>query len=386
MRINVIKSLFTAATLALLAMFGMALGKRALRVPVCELADKFPKKNLFIELNGGVSRLAGRRLCNNVYRSPDGMLLTENKRGDENLQETIAGNAIAFARWLECRRVPYLYVQTPAKIDMAGTMLPTCLVHFGNVKADAFIAALSANGVPNLDLRPALSSTTEDVGRYFYKSDHHWNSDAVFRAFGIIVTEITPLLKGNPQTVEPYLRPDAWSREVIPRCFMGSSSRRTGRLFGGVDDMIVYEPRFQTEMTLEIPAKSISLTGDFRGTAMYRAHELRPGVVRKDAYSLAYTGTGGSHNIVRHLNPNAPLKRKLLLVGDSFARPLECLLSTVLSEVIAVDQRSFKTGETVVGYVESLRPDIVLQLNNPFALGNKGKQRRPVLFEYGNPR
>ena len=79
-------------------------------------------------------------------------------------------------------------------------------------------------------------------------------------------------------------------------------------------------------------------------------------------------------------------------MGDSYSRPLQGFLSTVFSEILALDQRRFKSGETVAGFVEEFKPAVVLQLDNPGALGLGGDASGPsgfkssAVFDYGELR
>ena len=382
------KTVFSAAFLATLVVFAPPLAWKALHVNRADkLAEQFPMKRIFIELNGGAHRLVGRRWCNSVYRSPEGSLLSELKgRGGTSV---IEGRAVEFKRWLEARGVKYVYVQTPAKIDMAGSMLPAGFVHRGNGRADALLAGLAGSGVQVIDLRAELTATPQDVVGNFYAGDHHWNNDAVFRVFRSLAAEIARTCGDGPGSVEPVVSEKAWKREVWPQCFMGTKTRRTGRIFGGLDDLAVYTPRFVTDMSIEIPGKGVRLSGDFRKTVMRHAGKIHEGGTDgfgRDAYSLLYIG--GTYGVVRHENPGAPLKRRVMIVGDSFARPLEAFLSTAVTDLMVLDQRRFAPGETVAGFVESFKPDLVLQLCNPSAFGADAllgtKKHRAVLFEYGN--
>jgi hypothetical protein len=94
------------------------------------------------------------------------------------------------------------------------------------------------------------------------------------------------------------------------------------------------------------------------------------------------------YGVVKHENPEAPLKRRVLIIGDSFTRPFEAFLSTIVTGLIVLDPRRFAPGETVAGFVESYKPDVVIQLCNPSAFGADAlagpKTHRPVLFTYGN--
>ena len=376
------RTVFAVAFLAVIAVFGLPL----VHTPVCALAEKFPAKRWFVELNGGAHRMVGRRFCNAVYRAPGGMLLSELK-GDEQV-EPIADALDGFSKWLARMKVPFIYVQAPSKIDMKGAMLPAPLVNHGNDRADKLMALLAGKGVHSINLCAMLTATPQDLERHFYRTDHHWNNDAVFKVFGVIAPEIARAVGDNPSVVAPYVAASSWERDVWPQCFTGSKARRTGYLFGGKDDLVVYVPRFKTEMTMDIPSKGMRHFGDFRKTIMWHSSKILDGGsggIARDAYSLLYIG--GICGVVKFENLLAPLRRRVLIVGDSYVRPLEAFLSTVVTDLIALDQRRFASGETVKGFVESFKPDIVLQLNTPEAFGmdmlSESKTHCPVLFTYG---
>ena len=47
------------------------------------------------------------------------------------------------------------------------------------VITDHLLSCLNAAGVNALDMRPQLSQTSEMIQQYFYKTDHHWNPEAL---------------------------------------------------------------------------------------------------------------------------------------------------------------------------------------------------------------
>ena len=377
------RSLFAVAFLILLALVAWRFVKRGAWRGANALAGKLPAHHFLVDLNGGVHRVVGRRFCNAVYRSPEGILLSEFRIAEDVSQ--IVEHVAAFDAWLKERRIPYVYVQTPAKTDMTYKMLPDCFAPSGNRQVDAMLTALAERNVRTIDLRAKFTATPEDVGRFFYKTDHHWNNDAVFKALGALVPEIAHACDMDPSPAKPFVSPRAWHREVWPQCFMGSKARRTGLWFGGLDDLVVYTPKFPTEMSIEIPSKGINLSGDFCKTIMWHSGKVRKGAAGfcSDAYSLLYVG--GIYGVVRHVNRQAPLNLRLLIVGDSFVRPLEALLATVVNDLLVVDPRRLGSDETVAGFVESFKPGLVLQVNNPSALGGP-KTRLAILFRYGELR
>ncbi len=384
---HVSRTVFAVAFLGIVMLFAFLLTPNALRGRVRDLASKFPAKRFFVELNGGTARCAGRRWCNTVYRSPNGVLLSELGEHCGDI-DVVADGVSDFANRLRRRNVPYMFVLAPAKIDMKCTMLPSAFVHRGNERADKFRSCLQGRGIEVVDIRAMLTESEGDLTRYFYKTDHHWNNDAVFRVFGVIAPEIARRARVDFTAAEPFVSPDSWKRDVVRQCFMGTKARRTGRLFGGLDDMTVYQPRFSTDMVIDIPSKNVRRRGSFRKTVMWRAGKVlgnRGDVFATDAYSMVYIG--GNYGVVRHENRGAPIKLRLMIIGDSYARPLEAFLSTVFSDVIALDQRRFDKGDTVASHVEGFKPDIVVQLNNPSALGGVSRKGSdpiyPVLFSYG---
>ena len=155
------RAVFAAAFLVVLAVFGLPLARKALHTPVRALAEKFPLKRWFVELNGGVHRAVGRRFCNTVYRAPGGMLLSELK--GKGRIEPIADSVAGFSKWLAGKKVSFIYVQTPSKIDMEGVMLPAPLVNRGNDRTDDLMALLAQKGIPAVDLRALLTATPQDV-------------------------------------------------------------------------------------------------------------------------------------------------------------------------------------------------------------------------------
>lgn len=348
-------------------------------------AAVFPLKAAFVELNGAYARVIGRRLCNGVFRDEHGLMLMGVKRRDVS---AVAASAIEFSKWLEKRNSRYLFVQAPSKADRGDTLHPPFLSHEGNANADDFLGRLEQAGIATLDLRETLARTPDDVRRQFYRTDHHWNNDAVFMAFGVIARRLAEMTGTDRSAIEEKIAASSWKREVWSNCFWGSQGRRTGRLFSGVDDLIVYTPRFPTQMSLDVPSKKIHLSGSFRKTNMWRAKDIRGrGRLEKDAYSFLYVG--GLYPLVRHRNNGAPIRAKIIIIGDSYARPLEAFLSTVASDVVVLDPRRFAKGETVSAIIRRFRPDMVLQVANTGGfhsdlIGRK-KCGRPVMFDYGLP-
>lgn len=368
---NGLRTVFAAAFLAFIVAFACLLAPKLTARNVRHPAALFPLKKSFVELNGACCRMGGRRLCNGVAKSGDGVLVN-GSRVVLNGQERAA---VRFANWLKESDVEYVFVQAPGKMDLNLDLLPPCMEYTAYHAANRLLETLSDAGVETIDFRQEFAADANRVAQYFYRTDHHWNNDAVFLAFKRIAARLGYAVDGGD-----------WTRSVVEDCFLGSKGRRTGRLFCGLDDMILYRPKFKTRMSLDIPSANVHVSGSFLKTNMRNASKIRSGKANGRAYSQAYVGEIAP--IAFHRNGEAPVRLRVLMIGDSFVRPLEAFLSTAVTDLCVVDPRRYRKG-TIADCVRSFKPDIVLQIQNPSALASDYMVGKPsgkaVFFAYGSP-
>lgn len=353
------------------------------------VASEFPERLAFVTLNGLFVRSLGQHLCNGVVKTrPHGMLLSPND-GGVKLRGAVR-RMKEFSDFCEKNGAAFLYVQLPRKLDAENRMIPPGVAERSNANARKMIRFLKRSGVPHLDLRADFAATPDDVKRNFYMTDHHWRNDAAFAAAGRLVPEIVSRCKvpeEEARKASESLSPGSWTREVYPSCFLGSLGRRTGSLFSGLDDLTVYRPRFGTSMSIGIPSKRIFVKGTFEETNMHRADEALSGAesFTTDAYSALYVG--GIYPQTIHENPQAPIRKRVLLIGDSFARPVEAFLSVAVAYLEAVDLRRTGRAFNLADHVRRTKPDIVIQMLNPISLRvdtlRGPKTGRAVMFDYG---
>ena len=318
--------------------------------------------NAFIDLNGLFVRLTGGRICNEVVRLNNGMLSSvADAEGLSNISSSIAALSAA----LQEQDIPFLFVQTPYKLDRQGQLLPDGVEDPFNALADDVVAGLRESGAPVLDLRDTMAATPEDIEKNFYRTDHHWTPVAAFSAFQQLSAYLQEVFPDQPVCGEAQ-QWESWDIHTKADWFLGSRGKRTGRFFGGVDDLIWMTPKFDTEMSLSV-----------NGAALYRgdfsAANIRPSYIDTRDYFGAnayWVYIGGEYALVQHRNAAAPVDKKLLIVKDSFALPLQAYLSTVFSEIDAVDLRAYKDG-TLADYIRDTAPDMVLVCYNPSLDGSK---------------
>lgn len=330
------------------------------------ISDSFAGKDTFVNLNGLFARLTGRRTLNEVVRLNNGMLGVP----ADHMDTTDLASGIAdFSDYLREQDIPFLYVQMPYKEPLSGQVFPTGITSYRNSNADNLISQLSAAEVETLDLRPLLNQTPEMLEQYFYKTDHHWNSDGAFVAFQEMLSYLNERFpNGNIDLT--YAQTDQWERHSIDGWFLGSSGKRVGTFFGGTDPLIWYTPKFETEMSCAVPIHGWLYRGDFTD-ANIRAQYIEE--KNYFGYSAYCVYIGGDYPLVQHRNLNAPSPLKMLIIKDSYTLPLQAYLSTVFQEIDVIDPRYFSEC-TVAEYVEQAEPDLVILGINPSPQGSDAYQ------------
>ena len=350
---------------------------------------KIPRRMELIGLNGWVVRMIGQHFCNDVVRM-EGDFLAQPDVKRVSMGDA-ACNMRRFADFCASNGVMFAYVQLPKKLDAGQSMLPPGYVDAAYANVDDLLADLKKLEVPFADWRQGFSATPADVWKNFYRTDHHWNTDAAFRATGLLAAEICTRCRIEPlmaADVRRVLSSERWERTIMPQIFMGSLARRTGLGFAGCDDVVMMTPKFETELMFEVPDRHVKVTGSFRQTLMRRIDELEKvdDPFDFDIYSLLYVG--GIYPCSRSVNARALLDLKILLIGDSYARPVSAFAATVVRELILIDPRRRNPEDpSLVELIRREKPDVVIQMQSPSSLSSDRmtgrKTGRKIMFEYG---
>ena len=317
--------------------------------------DRLRWKDQFITLNGGYGRLCGRNRYNQVLRMRNGML----KAADSPLQDmqSLSEAITGLYRFLSREDIRFLYVMAPYKNPLTNDALPygaekdadSC-----NAIADDLLTRLREARVPCLDLRETLSATLEQVDRYFYRTDHHWNVDGSFRGYQQIMQKLTELY---PSLTARYTDAALWEKHVIPDWWLGSHGLRVGHLFAGWDDLTYMLPRFETDMTW------ISPLFGFRHGSFEQANISQNDIILRNIVNYGvYIGSDYPLNF--HRNRNAPNPIRVLVLKDSFMLPVQAFLSTEFMEIDVIDPRYYH-DVSVLEYIALNPPDLVIMQTSP---------------------
>ncbi len=331
--------------------------------------DFLPGKEGWVTLNGGVQRLLGRREVNQRYRLENGQMTYVIPELD---MEPIARNTAAFARALEERDIPFLYVNLLFKVDEQDKQLPPGVEDYSNENADRFLAILRREGVDCLDLRELERAEGLDHYSLFFPSDHHWTPETGLWASARIaaaLAEREPSLAADLSLMDPA----NYDRDVREGIFLGSHGRRVGEWYIGADDLSILTPRFETRLRFSVPELELVREGSFAETMLFPEKLEQTDRMRSAAYDVY---TGGEYGLLRVENLLGGNGQRLLVLQDSFSLVLIPFFSLGYERVDYLDLRLWD-GD-LLSYIDETAPDMVLVLYNPGAL----EDNNTVMFEF----
>lgn len=318
--------------------------------------------HLFIQLYGGVQRLLGRRILEDmdkqhtVYKLSDGSLTFVNPEPADNLSER-ADAYLKFQDALEEKGIPLLYLQAPQKIGGEGTpTLPPGVTDYGNENADEFLARITAGGGSALDLREVLAEDGQPWTSYFFTTDHHWKPEA---ALLCVQTLVEHLNENYNMNLDPdQTDPDHYTATVYENIFLGSQGKRTGALYAGMDDLTILTPNFETDFTYTIQVQEHK--GSFEECLLFLEQLEETDPFQANPYTVYSGGDYSFSRIINHLNPDGP---KIMILRDSFGCVFTPFLAMHCSDLTIVDLRYFYAHFPT--YINWLQPDLVIMLYTP---------------------
>ena len=326
------------------------------------LYDSFSLKNHFINLNGWLAAQLDQTTCNEIIKLKNGMLTAFTEKKD---MSPMAERIVEFRDYLTDLGIEFLYVQPPVKVDLEQRLLPDGIETYGNADAGDLVSSLEASAVHVLDVRDDFAATPERSEKYFYRTDMHWNITAGFECAQLINQQIQRLF---PEIEFDFRNADLsqWDVQILKDWMLGLHGWRTGLYYGGVEDVVYYLPKFETDdMLCMMPNEIVRYKGPFDRSIMHDDFSGRqPDYFNESLYGM-YIGNNAPLTILR--NPNAPNDLRIVFFKDSFILPVAACLSTVYREIDLIDPR-FDPSASIAEYVRYYKPDLVIQLAYPQTL------------------
>lgn len=330
-----------------------------------ETGNEYPflhSKDTYINLNGLMANLLGQPMMNNRLTLTNGHLTeVEPQAPDpETIRET-AENLIRFHDLQTGKGGHFLFVLAPGQISKYENLLPAGYEDTTNATADTLLGLLKDADVPCLDLREQLHKDGISVTDAFFVTDHHWTPQTGLWAFGRILEKLESIRAISPVDAR-YTDPANYTFDTYENTFLGSSGRRTGIYYGGIDDSVFLRPNFHTDIQVRIPEREVDLRGRYEDVSYspYGWPDFeKPDYFRSNSYGLYGWGDTG---ITHWRNENADQEEKFLLIGESFGNIPYSLMSLCFSSCDELDMRHY--SDDFAAYYAAYAPDtVILEVN-----------------------
>lgn len=330
--------------------------------------SKLFAKNDFINLYGFIQKTVGKRFIfekngtmGEIVKLSDGSLAFIIDKQYDLLKK--AEHTQVFTEQLQLMGVDLIYVQVPFKIEKNQKGLPLGAEDYSNENADEMLDLLNNRGVATFDLRDEIAKEFSDYAPLFFKTDHHWKPETGLWAAHKIAGRLNSDYGFNIDT--SLLEKDGFAVTTYKDHFLGSMGKRMGRYYAGTDDFSLLLPRYETDMSCHyhrVNGKTFERSGNFEDTWIFRDN------LKKDYFeSNTYvTYSGGDFPLMTFRN-NRIAGKKILVLRDSYSCVLTPFLSlAACAEMHIIDPRHYK--DSIMGYVEDFKPDVVLMLYYPNVL------------------
>jgi len=251
---------------------------------------------------------------------------------------------------------PFLFVyEHPTIYDDA--MLPAGydVLDYSDELSAEVVELLREGGIEVMDSRAVLKNSGHSLEDLLMYTDQHWSTLSALVMAQSIAERVEEITDAG---LDPSLLDlDKMNTELYEKRFLGKYGQRVGTGVIDPDDLIVYWPKYETEIYRNSRRTTSyqDAYGDFRAAAV-REDRLEP-LEGKTYNLLGYTYYGQVEAYDHYINPNAS-DITILLIKDSYSAPIGAFLSLVAENVISLDIRHESID--YLEWVEKYDPDIVV--------------------------
>lgn len=273
--------------------------------------DQFAGRDLWMVLKTTAERLMGKNESHGVYLCEDGSLMERFDEPDAALFEKTVRAAADFAERYDGTDMYFLLV--PNGVSVQKELLPDYAPTADQDDyIDRFYEAVSAQ-MKTIDIRALFQEKKEEVQLY-YRTDHHWTTDAAYEAYLAAAKEMG-------------LTVGSYRSGIVTNTFNGSLTSESGFYVSDPDSIRVYLP--------ETPENYVvTYVEEQKKTATcYQTDALE----EDDPYEIFF---GGNHPRI-DIDTDADTDRTLLIFKDSYANCFIPFLISGFRQITVVDPRYY---------------------------------------------
>lgn len=315
-----------------------------------EYIANFPYKVLLVDINGFARKIMGQREMNGVVKLKNGHLTAVDNVMNEDCLEKNSQAIIQFNEYCKEQEIRLIFVQPAYKISKYDDQLPPGVEDGHNQTMDRLLDLISSSGVETLDLRQIMHDENINPYDFYYRTDHHWNTQGAFYAY----TKIAPLIKEQTNTTldEELLDLDNYIVETYPEWHLGARGQRTGTAFAGIDNYDLIYPGFETHIFNQEDETVNNLKDSMVRQEIFLSKDTK----NRYTYDWAY----GKNEINSLISKDAQTDLSVLLLSDSFKHALNPYFLLTYKEY---NEDSYTTLSTAM--LQKYNPDVVIILPWP---------------------
>jgi hypothetical protein len=241
----------------------------------------------------------------------------------------------------------FLYVTVPGQYTYFSDRYPPFLNNrskYTEAELSSFTRAMADRKVPLLDMGLIFGALGNPAEMYS-TADYHYTFYGAYETYRAIIDRLNSDDKLNLVLTEK----NDLNFTVLENPWLGSRERKLFALVSTGEKAVIGTLKKDIPFTL-------TDNGNLTAPSVYALPQSSSGQI---AYTI-YMGGDMAETILRTNRPALP---DILIVGDSFTNPVECLIYTSFDEMRSLDLRYYHQ-QSLADYVRTYRPDVVVMIRD----------------------
>lgn len=316
-------------------------------------------KHDLIDLNGSMAKLLnmqGFYSSMGIYITNNNYIVSATKYTSTDYE---AEETINFRDFLESNGVKFLYVNEPTKyIDDSLFVNQFGVETYCNRNMDLFLSRIKEAGVNYIDLRDNIKDEKMNISDLFYRTDHHWTTDAGLWATQIISEGLNNYCAYNIETTLYNI--DNYNVKEWNNCWLGEQGRKVAESYVGLDNYTEIKPNFGTNYTFK-NVDGTTWDGTFENFINEGVYNTENDVYENESWHYSYSNINCINNNVDN--------GMILIIGDSYNLVIQPFLSLGVHEVDSLILRDYNDTFSLRNYILANDYDTVIVAYAQFMVG-----------------
>ncbi|MBS7218592.1 MAG: hypothetical protein KH028_04155 [Oscillospiraceae bacterium] len=334
------------------------------------LQDHAAGRNTLMQLSAWTDlHLFHRPVVNQVVPA-DGMLLgwnpyeTPNPAAITAQAEHMAEELARLRDVVEAYGGYFCYTAVPGQYAYYSESYPDFLNNreaYTALEVPALTQAMAKRGMDLLDMGAVLDTAGNPI-EYYSTADYHYQFGGAYLTYRAILERLNTELDTELAILDGH----SLTVETLPNPYLGSRGRK---LFGLED--------CGERLTIGLPKDPVLFTRFDNGRETAPMVYALPATGAEEVLYSLYMGGDIGETVIQTHRPELP---SILIYGDSFTNPVECLAYYSFDEMRSLDLRHY-LEMSLADYIRLYQPDIVVGIRDYEALLSTDYNGRPFAVQ-----